>query len=781
MFISKFILFAALYLVPLPSVAVEGSALVLSLICTNPRSCHEDQNQWQKQLQWQCELEVKSLECETLAQQRPEWAPYLRRCDLQSQCRELAEFHKNKSKACLRGYKNALIDLGMSLKNGAQSLASMVEQSWDHIKTNHRLRSQFLKECENSLACKKDLVKDDPRYNRLSDEKLNSLSAVFLDTEVRELKSYKSSLDRARPPTPVPLSERFADDTSDSALSQEQNEKLQNLLRIARHQIQEQYQRYSCYTPEFKEELECYAVAMVLDPLKVGAYFLKGARSSLAVAKKAPFKIRISRADLTGRYLNYSPTTVAQNEKWIAIAEKGRSDKTTFLDIENSQMKSLNDTLKDKNLVTGMTNLHKEILFDKIKDLESRNPGLVIDPYSDFKSTRFAFSGKIPPDLERQLQNIFKETNEELSEALKSVGVLKNSDQPEWFRAGIGSSADQANLAARHSRQLETNDLQTFQRPSLQDTLKKQLTEIEAKRLRLRQEVAGTSMMEGNTFHQDVFDIVRKGKGDTAQVTESLKKRFALEKLSSKTVENLESYMRATDEFSPGIYIAKREIAHLNNASQGGLSADMIGMGAANLKGTAEALATSSGIEETLKATRSAEKSVTKHFKAQKDFFEKVLSRSVEPGKLKSLCSGDDCVAVATKPLSEAEKRTILKGLADSPYSGNYRLAFIPDGVQIETTRNALATHGESLEKILRQSLSSAMGPRKLKGLTFAVDMRTQQLNLGGLKLLMGEAPGVRLSKQERALIHKQFQEAVRKFNQEARDQGEKAAYYALP
>ena len=141
------------------------------------------------------------------------------------------------------------------------------------------------------------------------------------------------------------------------------------------------------------------------------------------------------------------------------------------------------------------------------------------------------------------------------------------------------------------------------------------------------------------------------------------------------------------------------------------------------------------------------------------------------------MCSGDDCVAIAVKPLNDTDKKKILTALADSKYSGKFRLAFVPDGVTDIATRNVLSTHGESVEKLLRASLSSVMEPRKLQGLTFGLDMRTQVLNDGTVKLLIGEAPGVKLSVQERALIQKKFEESLRSFNQSFTSKGTPSNY----
>lgn len=771
--LNFFVIITALIL---SSVSHATSSLALTLACAQQSNCSEEMKKYHKQLEWNCAVETKSQSCEKLLKEHPDWAPLMRKCDMASQCQEQNDYTRKKALACLRGYKNAMVDLGISLKDMTVSLAGLVEDSWDTLKKNQRERTAFLKQCNTSLACKKDLVKEDHRYNSMSDAELDKYTASFLYVESRDMKGYMSSMERVRPKPYVPVSERSRDDLE---LSQVQQQKLESLMSLAGTKLKEQYDRYMCYNALAREELECYAIGTVVDPTLLAGYFVKGARAATAAGRllKAEKELqagvnvaagtgKITRSDLVGRYLSYSPTTTEQNLVWMARAEKSTGGKVTFFDVENSQMKHLNDSLKDKNLVTGLTNYHKDLLFDKIQDLQAANPGLIIESYSDFKSARFAFSGKVPKDIEDQLEKIFKQTNSEFSQKLDEAGVLKPGTRTEeWFRAGIGNSADEANVAARYSRQLEKNEVQSFNKDGLMKTMQTKMDTLESQRVQLRSEVGRTGMVDGNTFDQDVFDIVRKGKDDTAQVQQALKNRYGLQNLSTGTVEKLQSYVKATDEFSPGIYIAKREVAHLNQAEMGGLSVDIIGLGSANLKGTAEALAASADVKKSLVATRAAEKAVTQKFIEQKRQFEDALKRAVPSGKLKSICSGDDCVAMAVKPLNETEKKEILKNLANSDFSGSYRLAFIPDGVKVAQSRNALANHGESVEKILRQTLGAQMEPRKLKGLTFGVDMQTQVINEGRVKLLMGEAQGVNLTAAERQKVQDAFKEAVQKFN----------------
>lgn len=786
--------FVTILMVSVAGWSFDPGMLGLQMACRDKEKCSDEHKKVLDKVQLSCELELQAQNCEGLAKENPEWAPLMRRCDYQSMCAEQSDYMANKSKACLRGYKNAMIDLGISIKDMSLSLADFVDSSWESFKTNQKQRNEFVKECNKSVSCKRDLVKDDHRYNNMTDDQLDKYTAAFLYVESRDMASYKSSLDRVRPKPYVPLSERPQPEILE--LSKEQENKLASLANAIGSKVKEQYSRYSCYTPTAKEELECYAIGTVIDPTLLAGYFVKGARAAHAVhglskVKTAGTELRAGevaadagavqrlavRENFVKKYVSYSPTTPQQNASWIATAEKGVNSKTKFLDVENSQMKALNDTLKNKNLVTSVTNYQKELLFKKIEDLEKEFPGLKIEKYSDFKSSRFAFSGDVPADLDARLAKIFKETNDEMTAYLKKENIIRQTDASEqWFRAGVGNSADQANLAARFSRQQQTNELQGYAGKELQASMSAKVSSIESQRQVLQKELSQTSVFNGSTLDQDAFDIVRKGAGDVPKINQELKARYGLSELSTGSTEKIIKYSKEVDEFSPGIYIAKREFASLDEAVNGGVSADIIGLGSANLRGTAEALAKSSTLEKSLVESRAAEKLVTENFKKQKAVFEETIVKAA-PGKLKTVCSGDDCVAVATAKLSTAEKSKIVGELAKTEYAGKYRLAFVSDGVKDAQSRTMLTTHGEGVEKVLRKELGTVMEPRKLKGLTFATDMQTTELNRGPVKLLIGEANGVKLSTSERKLIQEKFNQALKNLNGSLQKQGKTGAY----
>jgi hypothetical protein len=395
---------------------------------------------------------------------------------------------------------------------------------------------------------------------------------------------------------------------------------------------------------------------------------------------------------------------------------------------------------------------------------------------------RFAFEGKVPKDLEKRLAAVFKESNDEFSKYMKDNNLLRTADKPQdYFKAGYGKTADEAGVAARYARKTEPGELVSYSDSKLKSDLTSKIQAVENDRVSLRQQLGQTKMVDGDTFQPEVFDIVRKNMGNDAAIKSALTNRYKLATLSDKSVTDLQRYVKTSDEFSPGLMIAKRESANLNDAAQGGFTMDFVGLGASNMKGTAEALAKSKDLDTALSEARKAEKAVTNDVNTQKQFFTKVVTESVEPGKIKSVCSGDDCVAIATKPLNEQEKVKVLSRVADSKYASKMRFAFVNDGVKSSEVRNSLSTHGESIEKLLRKNLSSQISPNKLEGVTFGVDMRTDVLNAGSVKLLMGQSPDLYLTKSEMSRIKEAFRKSVEEFNKTAYKKGPAARYEASP
>lgn len=723
-----------------------------------------------------CSISQKAHNCEKVAKDHPEIKDLIISCNAKEFCEQQTYSATDEALSCLSGVKESVVDT-------VQAITGLVTGAWEKIKTDHAKRAAFSAACDKSIACKRDLTKDSVYHNKLSDTELDKYSTAQLvamneRAEIAKRYGYNYGADRPQN-TPSIASRRDPNyNISSSAMNSESTaKKLRDLWNTASELASEKYHRYSCYTPEAKEELKCYIFASIVDPTLVvgkGAKLLKARRLIAATEKEVVVAARaMTSREFTQKYLQYSPTTKEQNLKWIALAD-GTPKNTKFFDVENSVMKNLNDTLKDKNLVTSLTNFHKDILQTKTEklfaELKKQYPDLELVAYSDFKASRFAFKGQGPPDLEARLAQILKETNQEFSDYVTKSKIVKASDHPEdWFRAGFGDTADQATLASRFSRQSSENSLQSYSSNEMKSTLTVKVHEVESLRTQLQSELGKTSLLEGagtkKTLSSDAIDILRKNGDDLAKSQADLKNRFGLSEISTGSIQKMQSYVKSVDEFSPGIHIAQRELSHLDDAAFGGLSADMTGMGAKNLNATAKALSESKSLDEALVQTRKSEKEITAQFNKQKDTFQDVVKDVLGKDRVKTVCSGDDCTAVPKQALSDREKEKILQKLTDAGYSSEFRLAFIPEKVVDTAARSQLAVHGESIEKALRKNLADKMEPAKLKGLVFGVDMKTTTLNEGGVKLMTASSSQVKLTASEQKLISESFKKAVEQIN----------------
>lgn len=572
------------------------------------------------------------------------------------------------------------------------------------------------------------------------------------------------------------------------------NMSLEKYQLAATDLMEKKHRQYVCLNGFYRKRMACYGVLLTVEVITGGILLKKAGglagkffrrsknarKEQAAVATSLAVEAEKGRERFIESHLHKNFTDEFQNQAWIEIADTA-DGKTKFLDIENASMKELNDMTRNKNLVTSITNKHKEILIQKMIKLTEENPGLEIFPYTDYKSIRFAFRGKIPADLQQQLGKIFEDANREFDQKLRQSQIIRSNENnsKNWFRAGYGSTADQANAAARYSRSTEgTNRMQSFSDPRMQATTEQTLGQLREKRGLLENDpvLRGTPLMEkiqGTqklTLSQPAFDILRKSKS-ADEVIRSARAKYGVQ-LSPEQAQRMIDYSGLVDRFSPGLRIAKREIVNLDEAEAGGFTVDFAGMGSRNLRATAEALERSDKIETLLEETRKGEISVTQEFRERVvTLKEKVSSGGNADLELTANCSADDCVGLAKKALSSGDKQKILDDFASDPRTNAVRVAFIPENVVEKSSRTRLATHGESIEKFLRKNLEGVIPQEKLDGVVFGVDMQTPYLNRGGVRLMTATRPGQALTSAEQNQIQRAFSQAVRDHNSDLKSQ----------
>ncbi len=513
-------------------------------------------------------------------------------------------------------------------------------------------------------------------------------------------------------------------------------------------------------------------------------------------------------SELKKAYSDYALTTPRLNRRWIDNAKK--SNASFYLDVENSALKRLNDSLGDKELVTSLTNLHKEVMFKKINELSKKFDGINFEVYSDFKSLRFAFTPKnIPKNLEekflKELNTVYKEANGEYAKMVQNLDGLGAEAPALWFEGGIAATADGAGQAAKRSRVINRiapklvsfDDIRRLVDLDLESikAYSSKLSNSSLEKSGLTEIVSGTGV---KTVRLEVIETIRKSTGnarvdeverifsgrlnhlshldikknlDADYSRQALSDKFGVV-LSNEEAHDLVEYVSKLDGLTPGLWQEVRVSASLDKANFGGFSGDVTGMGARNIQQVARDIATAKSVnaEEVLTVTRLGEQQVTKTFNRIKDNFTTTVKDVFDKRKVlyESKCSGDDCVVIPSSKLERGDEVAIINAFRVQDNPSQYRLSFIPPGVSSEK-RTLLATQGELVEKEFRKQIvgvsSEKIPYKKLSQITLGTRMPST-LNKGSIELYLGVGKGISLTKYERELIEKAYERAVKKTNQ---------------
>lgn len=478
----------------------------------------------------------------------------------------------------------------------------------------------------------------------------------------------------------------------------------------------------------------------------------------------------IGRRAVVREYAQRVPTTEAQNAEWIRLGSKVESDgRTTFLDVQNSAIKRLNDATDDKVLISALTNKNLEIVSQRVSGVLKKFPGVEAVPYSDFKGIRYAFKPKppatsLPKGFDEELRAALEAGNQEFVAFVRQAKVVGNSEDPaRWFSYGYGQTGDQANMAARYGRgQAGENLLRNFSDTGVQSAMSASLRSAEGLRSGLANELRGTKLWETeagrSSLRTEVFELSRKAT--SAEDLQTQIRRSTGVDVNADQARRILEYSRAVDEFSPGISVAKRQDASLTGAIHGGISIDFKGVGGQNLKETAEALAGARDLPDAVVRARLGESPVTDALRRReasvREAIQEVATKNNIPVQIR--VSGDDMVVIPGRELTGPERQQIAQAIANRIDPSSIRMSSIPTGIP-SARRAELAAAGENIEKQLRQNLQGQIPKEKLDKLLFAVDMQAK--NSEAVATLRTVSRNVDLSAVERKAIDDAFARAV--------------------
>jgi|GEM_PF-2934856 len=770
------------------------------------------------------------IECQTYFDQNPEASPSKAQegsiCQTPlGQLRQKfnpIENAKNTA-ACFKGAFQSVVGLPERMA----ALVNMGDQAFKAISNDHSELLKLQKECNKSVACKIEIARKLPKYSEkntqgdylISDINLEkSLSQVDSWTLINQARTEKRKLankclsvfsnasnqaaQRAASKKWTPAESQYRYDTiknenpqclaaldlqppkpSDTKSDENNNSWLESLgIKL------------QCYPPEKLNELACYEVtSLVVDPLMLlgpgglGAKALKVAGrkyipSEALTVVRNPSRL-LNRQNLIKLYAERTFVSEAENTRWINVALARPPPKNTlFVDIENSQLKHLNDTLKDKNLVTSLTNLHKDYVLKELEALKIKYPNINFTLYSDFKSIRVAIENQKSKDFQKELDWALSQANSKFKKEVIEKDILRDEDLTgHWFRSGIGQTADEANMAARYARSLKDNPMTNFNAPEVRQALDTTYSDVITSQQKLSNDFSKSELFEpvnnGSSYlpKREVFEILRKEKSPE-DIQNVIEKTFN-QKITLQQAQDLKTYATQVDSFSSGIYSAKRINATLDNANKGGISMDFAGMGAYNIRETALGLTRSKNLDDALEQARKAEQTVTKVFKRRMEdkiiLIDNYLGKKKGHGSIDMKCSGDDCVAVLPSSISQKEQKELISRLSKTDAPSGLRVSFISPKITNAESRNMIATHGESLEKLTRKYLQGQIPQTTLSKITLGVSMEGAEIGQGAARLLIGNSQA-KLGKAEHGQIKKAFEKALTNLNTEMKAKNKK-------
>lgn len=438
-------------------------------------------------------------------------------------------------------------------------------------------------------------------------------------------------------------------------------------------------------------------------------------QSAAATARTQTALAEERRSDYLRRLLGRQNTTVEQRRAFAELAARTTSDgRTVFVDFQNSKMKYLNDHLGNKNVVTAVTNRRLELTFDRLKELKAKYPTLEDLSYDDFKSGRMAArftDGKVPQGFTDDVSRIMAETEDEFIAELGRLGLVPEGSDllpPEkWFAAGTGRTADQANAATRYAARTGRTSVD-FWDPVVRKNLEGRLAQTDTYRAGMMTALRGTPLAErlpnGEYIPSaDVFEAYRKA-ADPTEFGKAIKERTG-ETITAQSAQNLHRYLSMLDEWSTGLLIVEeRQAVTFAGSKFNGVTIDISGMGALNMRELSRSLVGERNIDQALVKAREAERSATEVFGRNKAAIVDSTRASLQARGIEAdiRVSGDDIIVLPkNRALDDDALGALHDAVAKSSSTSNVRISAVTENA---AKADLLAVRGETLEKKVRSS-----------------------------------------------------------------------------
>lgn len=739
--------------------------------------CNPKQSAYIQNKKVACQTDLKIYECNDFVKKYPELQPNLKNCDENTICNEMLFNSQIERLDCLNGFTENIYDFVSIFKDIVNP------------KISKNLRQMCLKHAD----CSKELIAFDTEYKqnllKFKTQKINGLTGLYSninDPALLKLTSISTAL--------VPRSiykKYFPEEFQETKIPSK--EEFQKFLAEG---FDKQFRSMDCLNTKARAQLMCYWFFSVVDPLAAAKILKldKGISQLVKVLSKdrrtkeliesednlkyfKPKETKIARSPQRQQFIDknlYLETSTYQERlDFMKLVDAQPSKNRVFIDFENSQLKYLNDSLKDKDFITSVDNFANNKMLEKLQKLaQEYKPPLKISKLSDGKGVSFAIEGELDPDLFKELSQISNETNKETSKILIDSKLVRTTDEPQkWFKTGVGQTIDEANLASRFSRGAAgENKAYRFSDPAVQENLgtiyqfAKEFSKELSKEPSLSKFMQTVETSEGlkKIPNLELFENMRKYP-NVEDFQKAMKLKYEVD-ISETVAQKALDYAKIVDDLNPKILVADQSVVTFKSTTTGGMTMDRKGMGAMNQESTALAIAKSPSFNKFPTVNRQEEKIVTARIEEERKKIKKALDADSR---------GDDTAKDDNYTLER--KREIIK----SEVAENRRIVFVPENTPDLATKQQLSTHGEGLEKVLTDDvLLGKISYKKQKQIRFSVDMKTVQLNEGKVDLIIQPTNGVTLTPSERKTIRDSFNEAVQEFNKKQKEAGSPTNYY---
>ncbi|MFZ3230269.1 MAG: hypothetical protein WA160_08695 [Pseudobdellovibrio sp.] len=740
-----------------------------------------------------CEMTRKLNKCDKFEKEKSDQSWKYIQCDYNMLCFQNNVEVKDTAAACLVGATAMAIDLVKLAKLIYEGAAERILK-----------KREWIAECDKSIDCKRKLALGQPTTSLLAnpdkEEDLKKYTAAYLYSKKLE---YDPERVRLMIQGSITKEQYFKEigwkPPTQSKLDKMPPEKVLSLLAIwesIKSKVDSEVSEVGCYIPAEKTRLKCQVLSDVLS----GVGLEKAITSAMVTSGKRLLKesaqaiehrvsnhlVHIAESSAPKRALikefaQKNVVSKAENEEWKQfISNPNASQKN--LTIENSKLKSLNDDVfKDEEYVTALMNAYGEIQMRKIKLLEAEikkvNPEFEFKTFSDFKSVRVAYDD-IPgfkingKTIDQLLKDSTEQANIFFADFTLKHQLVRESDKPAtWYKAAQDSTDDWVGLKAKYTRE-NTANTSMFLTPQKEKEFKSWAQDEFLAGKSLRSEVmdifkdtavvTSKDVREAN-INTGVFGILRKNKDNPLLAKSLIEEKYGLQSLSDQNFGKLQDYFKKSDIVSPGLRSTERGFATLADAPHGGISVDMIDLGAEHIQATSSfAFGKSKNIDEFLKVSRQAEEELTEKILQRKNEIEKKFRDITGDQNAKVICSGDGCKAfLPGRELTDSETKQFADAVTQGGEQGKLRFSAIQN-LKSNEYADIVAKQGEDLEKSLRKSLRGKIDPKRLDGLNFTIRIKATEPGHGTAQLHISEAQGFKLSKSEKKQIEEFYQKALK-------------------